>query len=124
MTARVDTREEKLAPLRADVRFLGELLGQVLIHQEGRPFFATEERIRRLAIKIRRGGGRARHEAALRRLLRHLPVATAEKIVRAFSVYFQLANIAEEHHRLRRKRYQGEGEQQRAQHRCYSDSDG
>jgi len=95
---------EKLAPLRREVHALGELLGQVLIRQEGRAFFDVEERIRTLAIAVRRTGDR-RKEAQLRRLLDRLPLATAEKIIRAFSVYFQLVNIAEENHRLRRKRH-------------------
>ncbi len=98
------TQQEKLAPLRRDVHWLGELLGQMLIHQEGRAFFQIEERIRRRAIAVRRRG-RSKAEAALRRQLQRLPQAVAEKIVRAFSVYFQLVNIAEESHRLRRKRY-------------------
>ena len=101
---RPSSQDKKLAPLRADVRFLGELLGQVLIHQEGRAFFSMEERIRKLAITIRRGGAR-RNDAAFARLLFSLPLPTAEKIIRAFSVYFQLVNIAEENHRVRRKRY-------------------
>jgi len=98
-------QQEKLASLRRDVHFLGELLGQVLIHQEGRAFFETEERIRKLAIALRRWPAPPRGEAAFRRMLERLPPATAEKIIRAFSVYFQLVNIAEENHRLRRKRY-------------------
>ncbi|OGW91470.1 MAG: phosphoenolpyruvate carboxylase [Omnitrophica bacterium RIFCSPHIGHO2_02_FULL_63_14] len=100
-TARPD---DKLSPLRRDVHMLGELLGQVLIHQEGRAFFDTEERIRRLAIAARRGGS-ARQASALRRLLERLPSAAAEKVIRAFSVYFQLVNLAEDAHRLRRKRH-------------------
>ncbi len=95
---------EKLAPLRRDIHFLGELLGQVLVHQEGRVFFDAEERVRQLAIQVRRSPS-ARDEARLRRLLDKLPPATAEKMIRAFSVYFQLVNVAEETHRLRRKRY-------------------
>ncbi len=102
--ARRDTHQEKLAPLRRDVHFVGELLGQVLIQQEGRAFFDIEERIRKLAIRARRAGA-GRGDAQLRRLLAHLPLATAEKIIRAFSVYFQLVNLAEETHRLRRKRH-------------------
>ena len=43
---RHQTQHEKLAPLRREVHFLGELLGHVLIRQEGQPFFETEERIR------------------------------------------------------------------------------
>ena len=103
MTARA-SHQEKLRPLRADVHFLGDLLGQVLIRQEGRALFDIEERVRRLAIRVRRAH-QARDEAALRRLLWGLPLHTAERIIRAFSVYFQLVNIAEEHHRIRRKRY-------------------
>jgi len=98
------SQDKKLLPLRTDVRFLGELLGQVLIHQEGRAFFDTEERIRKLAILIRRGHAK-RADSAFIRLLSGLPLPTAEKIIRAFSVYFQLVNIAEENHRVRRKRY-------------------
>ena len=98
------TSQGKLTPLRSDVRFLGELLGQVLIHQEGRAFFDEEERIRRLAIRVRRHA-RAADAARLHRLLEQLPLPVAEKIIRAFSVYFQLVNIAEETHRVRRKRY-------------------
>ena len=100
----VESAQDKLAPLRADVRFLGELLGQVLVRLEGEPFFQVEERIRKLAIAVRRGG-EADKEVVLRRLLNSLPLATAEKVIRAFSVYFQLVNIAEENHRLRRKRH-------------------
>ncbi len=97
-------QRQKLLPLRTDVHFLGELLGQVLIRQEGEALFETEERIRRLAIRVRRLG-RVRDEATLTRLLEELSLPTAEKVIRAFSVYFQLVNIAEENHRLRRKRY-------------------
>ena len=115
MSRSVKAQQEKLTPLRRDVHFLGELLGEVLIHQEGRAFFRTEERIRQLAIAVRRqrparpsrGAPRASrgNEARLRRLLDHLPPTAAEKVIRAFSVYFQLVNIAEENHRLRRKRF-------------------
>ena len=94
----------KLSPLRRDVHMLGTLLGQVLIQQEGRPFFDVEERIRRLSIASRRSGG-PRQWAKLRRLVERLPAPTAEKIIRAFSVFFQLVNLAEDSHRVRRKRY-------------------
>jgi len=97
--------QEKLAPLRQDIHFLGELLGQVLIRQEGQALFETEERIRKLAIQVRRRAWRRADDMRLNRLLERLDVATAIKVIRAFSVYFQLANIAEENHRLRRKRY-------------------
>jgi len=97
-------RQRKLSPLREDVHFLGELLGRGLIHQEGRALFETVEQIRKLAIKIRREYRSSDERAFLRRLER-LDTATAIKVIRAFSVYFQLVNIAEENHRLRRKRH-------------------
>lgn len=97
-------QQEKLAPLRKDVRYLGELLGQVLIMQEGKQFFDLEERIRRAAIRVGRNQ-KTRDDVGLRKLINQLPIPVAEKIVRAFSIYFQLINIAEETHRLRRKRY-------------------
>ena len=46
-------------PLRADVHLLGDLLGQVLVEQEGEAFLALEERIRALARDARGGGDRA-----------------------------------------------------------------
>lgn len=97
-------QQQKLQPIRQDVHFLGELLGGVLIHQNGRGLFDIEERIRKLAIRVRRRA-RPRDERALVRLLNRLDLATAINVIRAFSVYFQLVNIAEENHRLRRKRY-------------------
>ncbi len=95
---------KKLAPLRDDINLLGNLLGEMLVHQEGQKLFETEERIRKLAIRVRRRPN-ARDERALQNLLAKLPIASAEKVVRAFSVYFQLVNIAEENQRLRRKRH-------------------
>jgi len=99
-----DAHQQKLSPLRQNVHFLGELLGHVLIHQEGRALFETEERIRRMAIRVRRRA-RGSEDARLLRQLNRLDLATTIKVIRAFSVYFQLVNIAEENHRLRRKRY-------------------
>ena len=66
MTRSVRLQQQKLGPLRRDVHFLGELLGEVLIHQEGYAFFRTEERIRRLAIAVRRQGGAHRSRGAPR----------------------------------------------------------
>jgi phosphoenolpyruvate carboxylase len=94
----------KLTPLSNDVHFLGELLGRVLIHQEGQALFDTVERIRKQAIQLRRSPAPAAY-ARFVRLLEDMDHNTAIKVIRAFSVYFQLVNIAEENHRLRRKRY-------------------
>ena len=93
--------------LRANVRLLGDLLGRVLVEQEGPEFLELEERIRALARRVRRGS-RAPEELAA--AVRGLDVAAQGSILRAFALFFQLANIAEQHHRLRRRReYEHEG---------------
>lgn len=93
-------------PLRRDVRYLGSVLGEVLVEQEGRELFDLEERVRHLAKERRRGPadqrGVAEHELAA--LLAALPIERAEPVIRAFSTYFSLVNLAEQHHRIRRAR--------------------
>lgn len=93
-------------PLRRDVRLLGRLLGEVLIEQEGQALFDLEEQVRHLAIQRRRGPkpGRRAVAAELAAILQKLPLEQAEPVLRAFSVYFQLVNLAEQHHRIRRFR--------------------
>jgi len=92
--------------LRRDVRLLGRLLGEVLIEQEGQSLFDLEERVRRLSIERRRGPKSGRRTAAtqLAALLREMPLGQAEPVLRAFSTYFRLVNLAEQHHRIRRTR--------------------
>ncbi|WP_224249557.1 phosphoenolpyruvate carboxylase [Hyalangium gracile] len=92
--------------LRRDVRLLGRLLGEVIIEQEGQALFDLEEQVRHLAIQRRRGPKPGRRAAAgeLAALLQKLPLEQAEPVLRAFSVYFQLVNLAEQHHRIRRFR--------------------
>ncbi|MFN0062184.1 MAG: phosphoenolpyruvate carboxylase [Myxococcaceae bacterium] len=94
-------------PLRRDVRFLGRVLGSVLREHEGEALFQLEERVRKLAIARRRGpkAGRAAAFAELRAVLSELPTSQMEPLIRAFSVYLQLANLAEQHHRVRRARH-------------------
>jgi len=93
-------------PLRRDVRLLGRLLGEVIIEQQGQELFDLEEQVRHLAIQRRRGPrpGRLATAAELAALLQKLPLEQAEPVLRAFSVYFQLINLAEQHHRIRKTR--------------------
>jgi phosphoenolpyruvate carboxylase len=90
------------ALLRANVRLLGDILGTVLSEQEGEELFRLEERIRLLA-RLGRGGdvGASR---ALAEAIARLDVETQAIVLRAFTLYFHLANIAEQHHRVRRRR--------------------
>jgi len=92
--------------LRANVRLLGDLLGRVLVEQEGEALLADEERIRALARDARAGGSRL----ALGEAVAGLDVDRQGAVLRAFALFFQLVNIAEQHHRIRRRReYEAEG---------------
>ncbi|CAM5742037.1 Phosphoenolpyruvate carboxylase [Streptomyces alboniger] len=81
--------------LRADIRRLGDLLGETLVRQEGPELLELVEKVRRLT----REDGEAAAE-----LLRGTELQTAAKLVRAFSTYFHLANVTEQVHRGRELR--------------------
>ena len=78
------------ADLRADVRRLGDLLGQTLVRQEGPELLALVEQVRKA---VREGDGVE--------LLAALSLEDSVQLVRAFSTYFHLANVAEQVHRSR-----------------------
>jgi phosphoenolpyruvate carboxylase len=84
--------------LRRDVRLLGELLGQVLREFGGEELLADVERLRRAVIAARTGTGSSDDVVAV---VREWSLDRAEDVARAFTVYFHLANLAEEHHRVR-----------------------
>lgn len=86
----------KDAQLRDDVRTLGALVGDVLREQCGEEFFQLVERARRAAI--------AGADDELHALVKSLPPQDAETLVRAFSTYFEVVNLAERIHRIRRRR--------------------
>ncbi|MBX3228466.1 MAG: phosphoenolpyruvate carboxylase [Labilithrix sp.] len=97
--------------LRRDVSYLGRVLGDTLVEQEGQGLFDVEEAIRALAKERRSGDAGA--EAKLEAAVAALDVETAERVARAFTHYFQLVNLAEQHHRTRRRRdYAREGRAQ------------
>ncbi len=85
--------------LRKEVRTLGELLGQVLAELDGPDKLASEERIRKLA-KARRAGDEEA-EQALIEAIQQLNTEDAFTICRAFTIFFDLANLAEDRHRVR-----------------------
>ena len=89
-------------PLRDDVRLLGELLGETLKQHAGEEIFDKVERVRALA-----KGGRAGSDEDFRVLaaeLAGMSLDEAVPITRAFAHFLHLANIAEQHHRIRRRR--------------------
>ena len=96
------THEDPEQPLRDDVRLLGRLLGEVLQSQEGMALYETVEEIRQSA-KAARAGSEGHRELAAR--LETLELEDALPVARAFSQFLTLANIAEQHHRIRRRRW-------------------
>jgi len=94
-------------PLRDDVRRLGALVGDLLAEQVSTQFFEDVEQVRTRAIARRESDAPL---SDLNDALTGLPPARAEAMVRAFSTYFQVVNIAERVHRIRRRRdYQRAG---------------
>src|SRR5215207_3100048 len=94
---------EKDIPLREDIRLLGRILGDTVRSQEGDAVFDIIEGIRQSSIRFRRDEdqvARRELEAALNRLSRDETI----QIIRAFSYFSHLANIAEDQHHIRRTR--------------------
>jgi len=85
--------------VREDVRLLGDLLGQVLVEQEGEGLLEEVERVRALSRSARAEGPREELRAAVA----GLPLERQTSVLRAFALYFQLANVAEQQHRIRRR---------------------
>lgn len=102
-TNRADARQAMDPALRRDIRFLTSLLGQTILEQEGGRLFRLIERIRRQATAIRQSPTSTKI-SRLRRTIHALSIADAAKIARAFTIYFQLVNLAEEQQRIRRLR--------------------
>ena len=93
---------EKDLALREDVHRLGELVGELVREQGGEALFDLVEAARRAAIAHREGDAQA--HGVLTSLLAALAPSTARDFIRAFSTYFQMVNMAEKVHRIRRRR--------------------
>lgn len=96
--------QDSHAPLREDVRLLGEILGDVLRQQGDASLFETVEKIRQVSVNGRSKG--VVDVEALRTLLTALDDRQLLDVARAFSQFLNLANIAEQHHRERLHRHQ------------------
>lgn len=89
--------------LRRDVRFLGNILGEVLVHQGGNELLEIVEKIRETS-KSLRSVFLPELFADFKRIISTLEPDIRHQVIRAFAIYFQLVNIAEQNHRIRRKR--------------------
>jgi len=113
-------RQNVPAPMRRDVRLLGDLLGEVLREAGGQDLLDDVERLRRAVIAARHaqapvmaGTGRPPGDALgkISEMVASWPLERAEAVAHAFTVYFHLANLAEEHQRVRTLRERDSGDQ-------------
>jgi phosphoenolpyruvate carboxylase len=99
-------------PMRRDVRLLGNLLGEVLREAGGQELLDDVEKLRHAVIQARRAGAQPESGdplAGIAALVASWPLERAEDVARAFTVYFHLANLAEEHQRIRALRERDAG---------------
>lgn len=89
--------------LRRDIRFLGNILGEVLVHQGGNELLDIVEKIREASKSLRAMFMPELHDE-FKSMINSLEPDIRHQVIRAFAIYFQLVNIAEQNHRIRRKR--------------------
>src|SRR5690348_7665126 len=111
---------DKDAPLRRDIRMLGDALGQAIQRHGGHGVFDTVERLRRNCKQLRDLTKRLSHASPaesqqlesettaisqeIMQIVNSCDLDTAIDVIRAFTVYFHLVNTAEQYHRIRRRR--------------------
>jgi phosphoenolpyruvate carboxylase len=89
-------------PLVEDIRLLGRLLGDVIREQEGGEIFELIEKIRKLSVAFRRDADQDA-DNSLKKLLKSLPGDHAVSVIRGFTYFSHLANLAEDRHHIRRR---------------------
>ena len=89
-------------PLVEDIRLLGRILGDVIREQEGAEIYELIEKIRKLSVSFRRDADHAA-DKALKKLLKGLPGDHAVSVIRGFTYFSHLANLAEDRHHIRRR---------------------
>src|SRR3954469_22847364 len=93
---------ENERPLVEDIRLLGRILGDVIREQEGVETFDLVERIRKMSVAFRRDADQEA-DRALKSLLKSLSGDEAVRVIRAFTYFSHLANLAEDRHHIRRR---------------------
>jgi phosphoenolpyruvate carboxylase len=91
-------------PLVNDIRLLGRLLGEVIKQHEGQAAFELVERVRTLSVAYRRGAGKE-SDKTLRLLLRRISTDQMVMVIRAFTYFSHLANLAEDRQHIRRRQW-------------------
>ncbi|HRK38427.1 MAG TPA: phosphoenolpyruvate carboxylase [Burkholderiaceae bacterium] len=93
---------DKDQPLVEDIRLLGRLLGDVIREQAGQPTFELIEQIRQLSVAFRRDAD-TQADKALKSLLKDLSDDQTVSVIRAFTYFSHLVNLAEDRHHIRRR---------------------
>ncbi|WP_173918751.1 phosphoenolpyruvate carboxylase [Halobacillus sp. Marseille-Q1614] len=96
-------KNDHTTPLRRDVNLLGNMLGDILVHHGGEKLLNKVESIRNLTKELRRSQDVDTY-AQLKEEIKELEPPLRSQVIRAFSIYFHLVNIAEQNHRIRRRR--------------------
>jgi phosphoenolpyruvate carboxylase len=89
-------------PLVEDIRLLGRILGDVIREQEGVAAYELIEQVRKLSVAFRRDADQAA-DKALKKLLKGLSGDQTVSVIRAFTYFSHLANLAEDRHHIRRR---------------------
>ncbi|OAS89341.1 MULTISPECIES: phosphoenolpyruvate carboxylase [Metabacillus] len=102
MTTRIETNDSSL-PLRRDVKSLGHILGEILVHHGGTELLDKVEKLRGMAKTLRNQFDEQIYNE-LKEEIVNLDTPMRKQVIRAFSIYFHLINAAESNHRIRRRR--------------------
>ncbi|OGA63092.1 MAG: phosphoenolpyruvate carboxylase [Burkholderiales bacterium RIFCSPHIGHO2_01_FULL_64_960] len=95
-------RSDKDQPLIDDIRLLGRILGDVIRDQEGVAAYELVEQVRKLSVAFRRDADQEA-DRALKKLLKSLSGDQTVSVIRAFTYFSHLANLAEDRHHIRRR---------------------
>ena len=100
--ASTSASQDKDKPLQEDIRLLGRILGDIIREQEGAPVFTLIEQVRQLSVGFRRDHD-PEADRQLKALLTSLSTGQTVSVIRAFTYFSHLANLAEDRHHLRRR---------------------
>ena len=100
--ASTSASQDKDKPLQEDIRLLGRILGDIIREQEGEPVFSLIEQVRQLSVGFRRDHD-PEADRQLKALLTSLSTGQTVSVIRAFTYFSHLANLAEDRHHLRRR---------------------
>lgn len=96
------TQKNTELPLTDDIRLLGRILGDIVREQEGKSIYDLVEQVRKLSVSFHRDANQKANQE-LTKLLKGLSSDDAMKVLRAFTYFSHLANLAEDRHHIRRR---------------------